>query len=800
MSDYKAIKEVIDETNKLIKNINQITKVLPAVSPPRYLTNNEINDITSGIKYIPAANKDISVYNRKSIIKTEKTKLREIQIVPEEIPEFKRLYLMKFNLGSSEPGTAVGMTAAEAISAPVSQQTFDSFHQAGSSKNMIGGIDGFMETIQVTYRKNPYMVVYFKSRPTVDDILIKHTSTLLTVTVNDCVTDYKIEARNMLFPEGVLDTWYSTYEMIYPLSIPKSSYVMRLYLNLDVMFKHRVRVQQLINTLEEENIVKCFHSPIIKYPLGSDSGGPVDAWGIMLDIYVENINAITEDKEFKKSKVSDLEAPFFYFQNILINKLSSLKISGLNKIRDVEPIIKPIANSLYSEYPLIRFTKKESDKNFNLIKLNRVFMNYNGITIGDVIRLLNAAGVTNVQDIRKTNLSQEFDDLDLLVEVPLKPDDYPTDRKYDASHLVKFKIENDRKNIKDYRTAQKTLRSSKMAELNIASKEAKREIIIEANNIKIYKNPSLIYNESNLIYAETTGSDFGNLLKLDEVDITRSYTNNMYDIFHYFGIEAVRTYITRDLLLLIKLSDSYIDPRHAGLLSSWMTQFGIITPLTAKGLQKHNLGAIASASYRAPMISVKKDTLHSNIDYLKNTSGSIALGKMSRLGTGLPEILPDYSKIKRLLADKRKLEGKKLSGGTISDLIKLLEQGEPESTFDQTESNTTEIPVLQFTVETGVINIVEVTGISQPDYSNPLNLFPVISPELKLANENNVECESPSVPSIISIGTTRNEHQVESLPVIEVRIPEGLKEASSIEEKPPEVERIDTISSLDDLF
>lgn len=806
MSEFKTPKEIIEETKKLIANVSKITKTVSEYTAPRYLTNSEIDDIISSIKYLLSSNSETSTHNRASLLRMEKSKLREFMIVPEAIPEFKQLYLSKINLGTSEPGTATGMTAAEAISAPVSQQTFNSFHSAGSSKNMIGGIDGFMETIQVMNRKHPLMIVYFKSRVTVDEILDRYTAKILTVTVGDTVFDYTIEAQSVLFPNGVRDPWYNLYFMTHPSDkIPNSSFILRLYLNLDVLYRHKIRVTKVVEILEKEKIVKCFYSPIIRYTTSGETPNPAGAGpsGIIVDVYINNIDIIIKDKEFAKSKVSETEAPFFYFQNVLVSKLGDLKISGLNRITDVEPIIKPIEFSIYSEYPLSRYLPQGAEnRDLSVIKLNRVFMNYNGITLDDTIRLLKGAGVIDAQPIGNTKFAKDFDDADILVKVPDPqdfPKDFPKDTAYSASQLVKFKINKDRKEIREYRKEQKKIKTEMIRGIENLSLEEQKRITIEANNIKIYKEPSLIYNESNLVYAETSGSDFSNLIKLDEVDITRSYTNNMYDILYTFGIEAVYSYIVRDLLLLVKMSDMYIDPRHVSLVASWMTQFGIITPLTVKGMSYHKMGPIASASYWGALAGVRKDTIHSNIDYLTNATASIAVGKLSRLGTGLPEILTDYKKIKNLLEEKRKLGNKKLAGNTISNLISLLEQGATDPT-DQTQDNTTELnPNLDFEVSTGVIDILT-PGIFEPSFINPSMILPQISPELKLAIQNDVVCESPEVPIEVNFSSSANLNQVESLPMLPIMIPQGLKQASEVTEKPPEIKVINQISSLDDLF
>lgn len=790
-------------TENVIKNIYATAKDIDIKSKqksvdtqqydrPRFLTNKEINDIVSGIAPIVSYT-GIGEFLRESIIKKQKTKLRQVNIVPVGIPEFKKKFTQSFIISVIQAGTTVGLTAAEAISAPVSQQAFNSFHNAGRSKNMIGGIDGFMETLQVMSRKHPLMNVYFKENVTVDDILTKYTDLLVSVTIETCITSSIIESYYILFPNGIKDSWYSTYNLYSKQGVIESTYVVRLFLNLESMYRYKIKPSKIVSIIEEEKIIKCYYSPIINYE-GINT--------IIMDLYIENVNAIVNDKEFVKSKVPESEASFFYFQNIFIPKLRHIKIKGLNYIYDIEPIIKKIPLSLYSEYPTERYSLNEY-AGYSLIKLNNIFMNYNGLDVSNIMRLLRACGIDDVRELPE-DLKKEFNDLDLLVKVPPKPNDYPSGREYSAIGLVKFRIEQDEAETKKFRTEQKKIRQDITSDANKKTAEERKKDIIYANSIKIYKQPSTIYNEANLIYAETTGSDFSNLFKLDDVDITRSYSNIMSETLRYFGIEAVRNYIIRDLIVLVQMSDSYIDPRHPSVVADWMTMFGIITPLTVKGMSKHNLGSLANASFRGPYEATKKDIIVNKSDSLVNVSASIALGLPGPIGTGLPEILPDLTKIQRIIKSRSTTEKKKVSNSVISNMIRLLES-EDTDILDQTK----EVAVLEPFDSQYLIRpmdratlVPDTGGSTLLEQFNIFTSYQYVSPELKVARNSEIGCATPDIdilPLQMKAETVKSTVRSEPLNVAPI-VTENLKDYNTNVETPPEIIVMSPVSSFEDLF
>jgi hypothetical protein len=777
------MEEEIQEIEVLSSQIKTKLKIIPQAKPPRLLTNKEIEYIVNDIPIIISADPKHGELIRKNLIRNEKTKLRMIEVTPDGIEDFKDAYISKIHLSQIDPGSAIGLTAAEAIAQPLSQQTFNSFHLAGTSKNIMSGIVGFMEIFEIRSRKKPYMALFFKkdkdgNRPTLNEIITMRAEKITTTSVKDCVYQSFIEAEVNLFPNKQRPSWYLLFNMTVNKNMPNldSPWILRLILDLDRMYRFKVRPSQIAAVLIKEDIVKCAYSPLIKYD---------DRNAVIMDIFVTNVQKL-KDKASDKSVLNDSDRIYAYLQNILTNKLDLFKIKGLNNIADIEPIIKNIPFSLYAEFAAATYFNNYTD--FNFIKLNWVYMLNNNIDMDDIIRLLRTCGCEKVIEVAKQETLSKFDDLDLLVKIPKVPEGY-TESPKSILKIISFLVKKDKDGIAEYRNTKKKEKNELLQQaLKITDEDEKKRLIIAANNIKIYRNPSTIYNDSNLIYAETSGSDFGNVFRLNDIDYTKSYTNNFNDLLNYFGIEVVRTFVITNLLDLIRAADSYIDPRHAVLIGDWMTMFGVITPFSVKGMRKHKMGAMAESIYRGPLDAMKKESIFNRIDTLDNVISSIGLGRKPVIGTGMVTILPDLNKIKQKINNTKK--GKtKLSSGTMSEIIKNLENINIDERSDN--SNLLSIPALELSPVD--IPIVQSTGLIELTEQFPLKLwtpaelFPVRSDELKSALSTSEQCESPEVQVTNRKIIEKIDKNIESFTISPVGIPENIKMNTQVQEKPPEI-------------
>ena len=771
---------------------------------PRRLTNDEINYILNKIPpYVSGTiNREAAKFAYKNLLKFEKFRLRQIVITPLAIEEYREKYTISHTFSNVEYGTPVGGTSAEAFSRSSSQQAMDSF-KIEVAKVSTNSVEAFDEILEARYRKVPIMFVYYNDKPTIEEIYNKKRLILETISVKDLIITERVETVDELYPNGTFPDWYDIFRAVMvQTDIPKFNWIYQIRINTDLMFKNKILPRDIARSIESEGILKCIYSPLLKDESGSY---------IIMDVYVSNKSGIMDIKEYKESKLGEEDNIFMYLYNTFMPKVSTTNIRGLNKISSIRKIIIPINFSLYSETNLSIYYPEK--KNEYLIKLNIPYMTLNFITINNIINMFKSLEINDVFKIDEMPELKDFDDMDLYVKLPPEPKEYTEHMnkqkkedkmEYTPINYISFIVKVDKKEVDDYRISQKKIKSEMISNSNKllleGDKIGSRDIRNKSANIKIYKEPSIPYMNCNQIYIETSGSDISNLIKMDDIDMTRSYSNNLYEILKYFGIEAVRSHIIKELIHLIKSTDSYIDLRHITLIADWMTMFGYITPFTLKGMKSHELGSLANAALREPTKALQEESILNRTDYLNNISSAMTVGNPVKIGTGLVNLIVDEDKIRRILAKKPKEE--KISLDVTSRLVSLLLEGDfldPKNDVNRLLPQKEMEPYIDIPITFARETVIQHPDEVDIEYS--LNsLFPIVSDELRFASNNSSVCSPAKIDTIVTevdVPSDKPSNEISSVIMPSI---ENMGIAQQIE-RPPEIEKLDIDTSfLDDLL
>ena len=96
---------------------------------------------------------------------------------------------------------------------------------------------------------------------------------------------------------------------------------------------------------------------------------------------------------------------------------------------------------------------------------------------------------------------------------------------------------------------------------------------------------------------ETDGTNLAKIFEVDEVDFTRTISNDINEIYQVLGIEAVRKSLLRELRNVLKPYGIYVNYRHISILCDLMTQRGFLTSITRHGLNRGEYGPIRKATF-----------------------------------------------------------------------------------------------------------------------------------------------------------------------------------------------------------
>ncbi|KAK1443448.1 beta and beta-prime subunits of DNA dependent RNA-polymerase [Babesia gibsoni] len=134
------------------------------------------------------------------------------------------------------------------------------------------------------------------------------------------------------------------------------------------------------------------------------------------------------------------------------------------------------------------------------------------------------------------------------------------------------------------------------------------------------------------------------LLKEDLVDFNRIQINDVGTVLRYYGVEAARACIVKELQKVFSVYGINVDYRHLSLIADFMTNRGDIRTFNRYGMARH-ASPLLQMSFESTMKCIIDACERGGYDNLGTPAGSIIVGRPIMLGGGLCKVLP-YIKLK----------------------------------------------------------------------------------------------------------------------------------------------------------
>ncbi len=232
-----------------------------------------------------------------------------------------------------------------------------------------------------------------------------------------------------------------------------------------------------------------------------------------------------------------------------------------------------------------------------------------------------------------------IDLLELRVEVHLK-DEYDVD---EIKTLISKRIKNvevtsrgkiiyikpEKNEIRDLRNLK-----YKVMDLNIGGVKG----ILEAG----------VYQDENGNWViETYGSNLKKILELDEIDHTRVYTNDIYEVEKILGIEAARNVIINEAKNTLDKQGLDVDIRHLLIVGDVMTADGKIKSVGRYGVSGSKGSVLARANFEETIKHLTRAAFRGEVDPLESIVENVMIGNVPPVGTGVVELGVDIEKLKK---------------------------------------------------------------------------------------------------------------------------------------------------------
>ncbi|KAL8629439.1 hypothetical protein Q9189_004830 [Teloschistes chrysophthalmus] len=166
---------------------------------------------------------------------------------------------------------------------------------------------------------------------------------------------------------------------------------------------------------------------------------------------------------------------------------------------------------------------------------------------------------------------------------------------------------------------------------------------------------------------DTEGTALGQVLAIEGVDTTRTYSNSFIEVFAVFGIEATRSALMRELTAVLAFDGSYVNHRHLALLVDVMTSRGHLMAITRHGINRSDTGALMRCSFEETVDILLDAAACGELDDCRGVSENVMLGQLAPLGTGEMEIRLDQDMLETVISDNARLGHVGVKGHALAD-------------------------------------------------------------------------------------------------------------------------------------
>ena len=145
------------------------------------------------------------------------------------------------------------------------------------------------------------------------------------------------------------------------------------------------------------------------------------------------------------------------------------------------------------------------------------------------------------------------------------------------------------------------------------------------------------YVKNTIWVLDTTGTNLLQVLALDTIDVKRTVSNDIQEIYRVLGIEAARTAIMNELM--DSFDTTYINHHHLSVLCDRMTANETMVSIFRHGINNDNIGPIAKASFEETPEMFLKAARHGELDNMRGVSANVMCGQEGYYGTSSFQIV-----------------------------------------------------------------------------------------------------------------------------------------------------------------
>jgi DNA-directed RNA polymerase II subunit RPB1 len=151
------------------------------------------------------------------------------------------------------------------------------------------------------------------------------------------------------------------------------------------------------------------------------------------------------------------------------------------------------------------------------------------------------------------------------------------------------------------------------------------------------------YKPQKQYVLDSEGANLFDLFTFPDVDPTRTFSNDIYEILDVFGIETARMALYEEIMEVF--GSTSINYHHGCLLVDVMTYHGYFISINRFGMGKTDNGVLAKCSFEMTSKVLFDAAVAGEFDTMRGITANIMFGQKPQCGTGFVDILVDETRL-----------------------------------------------------------------------------------------------------------------------------------------------------------
>jgi DNA-directed RNA polymerase II subunit RPB1 len=171
------------------------------------------------------------------------------------------------------------------------------------------------------------------------------------------------------------------------------------------------------------------------------------------------------------------------------------------------------------------------------------------------------------------------------------------------------------------------------------------------DKVLLRKDPNVMryedgkYTRKDIWLLDTVGTNLLDILALDYIDNTKTYSNDIQEMYKVFGIEVARQCIYNEFTDVM-LEGGLPNEHHLSLLCDRMTYSYKMISIFRHGINNDDIGPIAKASFEETPEMFLKAARHAELDIMRGVSSNVMCGQEGYYGTNSFQLYLNLNEIK----------------------------------------------------------------------------------------------------------------------------------------------------------